>query len=755
VREFLYKFFDRTITLIHLFLKMVRKKRIFKFPTSSDDEDDVNILPPMPPVVSEVNETEINGHAANPNAGCGPASASQVSSQHGHAANPNAGCGPALASQVSSQHGHAANPNAGCGPASAPSATPQFGHAANPYAGCGPKTRPMPPPTIFSRRPKALVPLSTALASQVSSQHGHAANPNAGCGPALASQVSSQHGHAANPNAGCGPASASQVSSSPPRKKARLDDQASNKSMVLVQEAETFSLSKPNTSTHAKPLVEPPKSETYTVVTGLRGFLKHDGPNANPRARDVLFNNMRVDREAMLRVIEDDNLIVTALMFEYSLYLHFLFARFVEDNGYGFNDFFTSLNVVSFRNFLFSLQRKVNSRGRVYEQIDPEYLAIRNSLTRAESLPQVYDTSNRAAIFQEQIDTFIVSFKNSLTLNAPKLIERFFRKVPDAAGDLLERGTAKARVRLLLNEPFDVDERLGVSFRELKENPYKYIPFFYRLQRLFNEANVRSFHVVPRNKAQPRFVLYTNTALSELIARYCVETGQRAPLQKARRAMGNKRRFWSLFFDIERFESDEGNKKFSALMTNGVQANVIMKRTAEPAKEHQLLQIGRANHKFDIWQGKHKELPPYDLLMANDPGKRLVIGGIIAEQATGKVKEVRISAKEYNHATGYCERKVKMEEWSGHLEGIIRKRREALQNIGPSSADFRTYVRFELGILKRKVCLYSEKKFRHLRFDMYIRRRKFIDNFVASLCPRDKTMVLFNGSAKFGPCIKG
>jgi hypothetical protein len=140
-------------------------------------------------------------------------------------------------------------------------------------------------------------------------------------------------------------------------------------------------------------------------------------------------------------------------------------------------------------------------------------------------LPQVYDTINRTSIFQEHIDTFIVSFKNSLTLNALKLLERFFRKISDAAGVLMDRRTAKARSRQLLNEPFEIDDRLGVSLRELKANPYKYIPFFYRLQRLFNEANVRSFHVVPRNKAQPRFVLYTNTALSELIARYCVETG--------------------------------------------------------------------------------------------------------------------------------------------------------------------------------------------------------------------------------------
>jgi hypothetical protein len=105
-------------------------------------------------------------------------------------------------------------------------------------------------------------------------------------------------------------------------------------------------------------------------------------------------------------------------------------------------------------------------------------------------------------------------------------------------------------------------------------------------------------------------------------------------------------------------------------MTNGVQANVFMKRTAEPKRSTNSCKL------------------------ANDPGKRLVIGGIIAEQATGKVKEVLLSSKEYNHATGYCERKVKMEEWSGHLEGIIRKRRETLPNIGPSSADFRTYVRF-------------------------------------------------------------
>jgi hypothetical protein len=180
-----------------------------------------------------------------------------------------------------------------------------------------------------------------------------------------------------------------------------------------------------------------------------------------------------------------------------------------------------------------------------------------------------------------------------------------------------------------------------------------------------------------------------------------------------------------------------------------------MKRKVEPAKEHQLLKIGRANHKLDLWRGKHKELPPYDLIMANDPGKRLVIGGIIADQATGKIDEVRLSSKEYNDKTGYYKRKKVMEQCSGHLEGVIRKRREELHNIGPSSADFRAFIRFELGFLKRKVCLYSQKKFRRLKFDMNIQRRKFIDNYVAKLCPRDKTMIVFNGSAKFGPCIKG
>lgn len=486
----------------------------------------------------------------------------------------------------------------------------------------------------------------------------------------------------------------------------------------------------------------------YTIVTGLKRFLKGTG---NQSANAIL-NAINVDKVAFQRTIDDDAFVLTTAFFEYSIYLNFEFEKKIEENAPDMLDYFETLNTTVLRNLMFSIQGKTGKNGKgTYQPLDPDYKALKESLPLTQRMAQNYDTQYRAAIFQQAMQTFEVNFKTHIKRNMKRRLIRYFRQVPDDQGKKMEKGDAFEHVHKLLGERInEEDPRLGVSFKDLEEVPFKYIPLLYRLKADLVAAKAEAFNVVPCNKAKMKFVHYTNTGVAELVARYCKDTGQVIPPVNKLKPLA--REIWIRFFHIEKFENEKAGKKFRGLLTNGIQANLLMDR---PKKEKPFKSVRGSTRNHRVKWARGKALPAYDRIVANDPGKRLVIGAIAYNIETGEAEEIKLKSSTYLHKTGYKRMMRRHKRHSGKLEAFIAKKREALGNIG-RAGNYRDNTRFELSWMLARVLLYSQPKFRYMRFNFYRTKRRFIDRYVAKkICPRNKSTLICNGSAKFGPCIKG
>lgn len=207
------------------------------------------------------------------------------------------------------------------------------------------------------------------------------------------------------------------------------------------------------------------------------------------------------------------------------------------------------------------------------------------------------------------------------------------------------------------------------------------------------------------------------------------------------------------------------------MLTDGVKASILMVRQKKEREENQLVvsQNKRDVHKIII-PGVTEDLPvpDFDYIMGIDPGFRLTAGGIRYNVTTGEYELIKLKSGKLHHDSGNNSRKMKMQQWSKAVEDRVRDERERINDevnegredhvqlvIGPMSADYEEFTRFELKFFTRRINLYAQPKFRHLNFDSIIRRRSNIDNIVNGMCPRNARTLLFYGSTKFSSFIKG
>lgn len=153
------------------------------------------------------------------------------------------------------------------------------------------------------------------------------------------------------------------------------------------------------------------------------------------------------------------------------------------------------------------------------------------------------------------------------------------------------------------------------------------------------------------------------------------------------------REFWGKLF-----ETNEAGQ-FHSVSTDGIAVSVIMSKTKKvPALPRCFTEPNDPETDFRV-----------------DPGYRLAFAGVRRDIRSGaetdlKKNEVNIkkTSKQWRNMTGANDRKQRLDAMTQPIESKIRREREQLNNIGPTSVDFVTWTRFELRWFMIKCKVYHD-----------------------------------------------
>lgn len=477
------------------------------------------------------------------------------------------------------------------------------------------------------------------------------------------------------------------------------------------------------------------------------------------------FNNVckTLSFPVLKELIEEDVFVVSKAMHVYSIYVNYLFRHMLqhdlERGQFSLRSitYFNSMDTTELRQIMFALQGKTSSR----------YTHVLNAefaeMMRIAGVTGNIDTAHRASIFQEAIHHFETMLKNNIVVNMKKRVINFLMKLPSEGAQALSFRSACALTTRMLSEDEDAPLFLGFSLGNLLKAPYKFIPLLYLMQQKLTDANVGSFRVVPLFRARMQSIHITNSGLVDLMTRFFKRSSMKLTTLECKEMAKSPRSFWSKYFDVlklEKFYSNGAPKKvFWQLVTNGVQASVIMKHINKIEKDPNEKPPMEMTHDHNIRLDGNKKLPlpfpKFDYVIGIDPGVRLALGGVVYNVKTGKRILIKESSRSLHAKSGFFARKAKLERHSRILENAIKASNEELHNIGPSSADFTAYTRHQLGFVNARFRLYRRKVFRRLNFDSHIRRHATVDKLVSQLCKKNARTLLFYGDATAAPFIRG
>lgn len=165
--------------------------------------------------------------------------------------------------------------------------------------------------------------------------------------------------------------------------------------------------------------------------------------------------------------------------------------------------------------------------------------------------------------------------------NVTSWLRKFFTALlPEEKRSAAAKRDIFRKVNLLLeNEETVVEHGINIDLSKLMFRPTRLIPALYRVQHVLEQLQAKSFCPIPLCSANARHITITNTGLAELLHRCIPEIKKKAIAE-------TPREYWVKYFEIEKFESAEGEtsgKKFHSLLTNGISASLRMTRPRKTA----------------------------------------------------------------------------------------------------------------------------------------------------------------------------
>ena len=429
------------------------------------------------------------------------------------------------------------------------------------------------------------------------------------------------------------------------------------------------------------------KTESFVIKLGLNAFC------AGPPHSDLH------------KSINDVVLIVSKVMFEFSIYVNFLLQKQLaapQANG--------SLVKPKFLHLLYAIQ------GKSKFPLDPQYAQMRHKFQLGK-----YNVCKVNYTFQEAIRQYETNFMNNVTVHMKSRLIRYFCTFARPGSDgILDKAAATLAVTQLLLADND-DNEFKLNFSKLKLDWFKFVPLLFSIQKQMNNIGKKSFAVVPIHKGGRIHCLFTTSAVAELLG---ITVGEALNRDKVRS-------IWEKAFNFKDFENLENNISFDySFSTNGIDVSVHLSRPLRVPSEIV----------------KKPLIETFEQIIGIDPGLRFMFGsvamlGFDQDFENGVEINKLLKSANWQYITKNIERKSLLLKWTREFETSVRARCEQYLNIGPSAEDFTLFTEVKLSHLNQKFNLYSQTKIARLKFDKHICTKREIDKFVNKLTNNTSTLI--------------
>lgn len=488
------------------------------------------------------------------------------------------------------------------------------------------------------------------------------------------------------------------------------------------------------------------KSRGRRTKTELVTTVKNDGKmdvTIKKSLRGILSKSLTAQQKiAIIKEFKVVTTTVSELMELFSIYINYYFQKKIE-NDPNHMDYFVNLNDTALRHLMYAVEGK-SKQGKV--PIDGEFLIMMQRY----GVKTQFDVTNMTAICNSEIKKFETNMRNNIILYMRPRLQRFLK----ATRNMTNKAAYDYAVKLLntdddKNKTEIVKDNEFPDFAKLKNRPFEFIPFLYRMQKILFKMKVKSFKVVPENKVRLREVSFDTTGLREFTRRLKSYFGLTTT-----QIMGMpNRQLWNLLLDVGKLESrrlDKNGKpktEFNEFMTtNGNEASILMKKFEQSEK------LPLATFEAEM----------SDVVGAVDPGginpfvAVLVPSISLSTKPTKKEGVIAISAKRWLKMTGQNARKKILEQKTKRVENKLKKLLHKHDNIGQASWRFRKYTQLQLVTFNKKMKCYFRRKIVDLKFQSYQGVQRAVTEVGKALCPPKKKTILFLGKGyeamnKFNP----
>lgn len=399
------------------------------------------------------------------------------------------------------------------------------------------------------------------------------------------------------------------------------------------------------------------------------------------------------NRDRIVAAIRENSVKCTRIARLASLLIHFVFNSIMDQNDDVINQFF---NVTDNCGKNSDSEKIIN--GYFYSVLgnrnySPEYpmqqygRAFLEMMNRFGIEPPDNDYMDNT--FKHQYQQFHTNFKNNICMHARKRIADLFKRikyqqspVPQNISVMKKKEHRKANntavyhtIRFLfdgttteidwalINE-FERILRPGCSmqnlcglFDDLQHDWFKMLPLFFRLQRyIFAQQEAgqieRDFVVVPQTSFQRRHILIDTTSLFGIHASLGIvpmrTKKKKAVVKDFTKTPG---KYWSEVLNYEALKTldtnSNGEKKFDyTIFSDGLAMSLCCQKT---------IAVQDDEYNLRKCQRKYKE-GTFTQLSGLDPGKRLVLGGIVRNISTKAERNVRVWNKKFYRYTRYNRR---------------------------------------------------------------------------------------------------
>lgn len=339
-------------------------------------------------------------------------------------------------------------------------------------------------------------------------------------------------------------------------------------------------------------------------------------------------------------------------------------------------------------------------------------------------------------IFKYLIEQYVINFENNIKIHAKTRLKKYFKisNIEATAQEIDHTisfmfnsfSVVEPRLDLINSIPniqdLNTDFTRGFFSRLVHFNTFRAVFIFVKIQRAIhhhqqNEISVRNFTVVPMHSFKRKHIRLDTDAYYRLLQqiKLCPLVPSRSKKKTKpkvgmdfTRFMREKSKHWFSFFNKPKFKRmEKQQKKFHyQIVSDGVAASVLF--------ENRNRKSTRAADTREI-QRKYNE-HVYENQCGIDLGYKLWVACVKKNPEDGKESNLKISSKQFHHATGKYKREKKAAKIVGQFEAEAAADRENRtlypETPSPCNDNWRHYIIHRLKMFNTGIATYTDKRYK-------------------------------------------